>query len=116
MSGIVKPLAWETDHVGGGLKAGEYRVRAGVWTHGYYWTKGDNEARTGFEDEEAAQSAATADFEQYVLSCLDPSYASSQAEIERLRTTLEWVRKNYASGNTTEINTRIEAVLAPVTP
>lgn len=46
----------------------------------------------------------------------EASYASSQAEIERLRTTLEWVRKNYASGNTTEINTRIEAVLAPVTP
>lgn len=36
-----------------------------------------------------------------------------QAEIARLREALAWVRKNYAGGNTAEINARIDAVLEP---
>ena len=72
MSGkvVVKPLEWEPDHVGGGLRAGEYRVRAGIWTHGYYWTKDDNEAHTGFSDEDEAKAAAQADYETRVRSAL----------------------------------------------
>jgi len=66
----VKPLEWEPDPDFGGLKSGEYRVRAGIWTHGYYWTKDDYEAQTGFEDQDEAKAAAQADYEQRIRSAL----------------------------------------------
>lgn len=41
---------------------------------------------------------------------------ASQAEIERLREALAWVRKNYAGGSTSEINARIDAALSEAKP
>jgi hypothetical protein len=57
--------------------AGRVRVRRG--TDGWSYFEGtDIEAKAAFQ----------ADFENLILSFVDPSYASSQAEIERLRTAL----------------------------
>lgn len=68
---VVKPLEWEPDHVGGGLRAGEYRLRAGVWTHGYYWVRGDDEPHTGYVEEDEAKAAAQADYEARILAALE---------------------------------------------
>lgn len=76
----VRPLAW--DMVGGGLRAGEYRLRAGVWTHGYYWSRGEDEPHTGYSDEDEAKAAAQADHDARILSqiidapALEPSPAT----------------------------------------
>jgi hypothetical protein len=39
-----------------------------------------------------------------------------QTEIAKLRDVLSWVRKNYASGPTIEINSRIDAALSNASP
>ncbi len=52
-----------------------------------------NQADTGWTDEDFQPQGAV-------------------AEIARLRATLIWVRANYASGSTAEINARIDAALA----
>ena len=87
----VKALEWVEDMVGGGVKAGEYRVRAGIWTHGYYWTKDDNEARTGFEDEDAAKAAAQADFNTRILSALSSPAHIGEDEVVAWRYSSGWV-------------------------
>lgn len=80
----VKPLVWEVDQVGGGLMAGEYRLRAGLWTHGYYWLRGNDEPHTGYSDEDEAKAAAQADYEQRIRSALAPSGAGGATRIDRL--------------------------------
>lgn len=106
----VKPLEWEPDHVGGGLKSGEYRVRAGVWTHGYYWTKGDEDAITGFEDEDAAKAAAEADYRARILSCLEPTPPAGEGvTVDELSDEhLRWIAESKDTGT---CRARIRAAL-----
>lgn len=78
----VKPLEWETDQVGGGLRAGEYRVRAGLWTHGYYWLRGEDDPHTGYAEEDDAKEAAQLDHETRIRSALLPPLGDGRAENE----------------------------------
>lgn len=66
----VRPLEWVTDHIGGGLMAGEYRVRAGLWTRGYFWVRGEDDPHTGYVELDDAKAAAQADYEARIISSL----------------------------------------------
>jgi hypothetical protein len=117
----VKPLEWETDHVGGGLKSREYRVRAGVWTHGYYWCKNDEDANIGFEDEEEAKAAAQADYEQRIRSALEASPAFDERDTTHLLSVIADIREKTGVGAKPMLSeladviaARIEASPAPV--
>lgn len=96
----VKPLTWEQDEANWWVAqparmsfgyevrvtdAGNVRVCRGNADWAYF---------EGTADE--AKAAFQTDFDSLILSFVDPSYASSQAEIERLKTALERQCDNMA--------------------
>jgi len=98
MSGIVKPLDWhkhgreDIERYSCDPEFAQYII---TWTaSGYdlfigFWGSAAVPRPAPFTTVEAAKAAAFKDYSDRIASALGPSYASSQAEIERLRTLAE---------------------------
>lgn len=98
MSGIVKALEWEDRYNGGFITRMndplEYTIERGEQHWRLYLNRGYSYLGA-FDSADEAKAAAQADFDQRITATLDPSYASSQAEIERLRAALNKIVNNW---------------------
>lgn len=89
----IKPLEWSELENGDFVAetiGEDYRVQAGIWASGWYWTKGEmaSSAYPFFDEADEAKAAAQADYASRILSAIIPGTDASGV-IEQLREALK---------------------------